>query len=457
MELNVRVNGIETNELFLISPVDEISFPVPIEISTKDGNNRTVQLALTGDTAAVEISETEVSVGADPVVVEIMGIRQSTTRNGTVINITIGGARMHMLNVTVISDPRINYDGRFEVRFATNNDAYNNPRGNPDGTGDGWMWALEGEPDFVPDDSVPDRIEKPVGRVIRFHDPAVERIHVPPIGVFVTSVTGNIQTGAESFQTGDPIIGTKVNLGPHSYFASNLPVSPTDDAAGRLPEEQHSDGFQPIANFQFNIGDVFTGGSKVGPYVPGTVLSPSPRTPDDRPYADNLWPLSQQERIAFPHPSLAEFETARVSQLAPELNQLKAQGQVNTREVRNLVTRIGHLLQRLEPSLRAQLLSDHSDVGLQPLGSSANFAWGQREIYRGMINADIVARGTLPGVSKYLTSKDYYYFLCVFFNFHTDESRAHCYGAIAADAAPPTMEQAPIADILVARAERTMM
>ena len=138
------------------------------------------------------------------------------------------------------------------------------------------MWALEGEPDFVPQDSVPDRIENPVGRVIRFHAPAVDRPFVPPIGVTVKAVIGLVGETEETFTLGDPIIGMPIALGPHSYFASNQPVSQADRDAGRLPEEQHDDGFQPIANFELHIAEAFLGSCRVGPHVPGTTESSRP-------------------------------------------------------------------------------------------------------------------------------------------------------------------------------------
>lgn len=183
------------------------------------------------------------------------------------------------------------FDGRFEARFATNNDPYNHPRG----TENGWMWLLEGEPDFVPADSVPGRVEKAVGRVIRFQGPGVDRSHVPPIGVFVRKVIGKAGGNEVSFSKGDPVIGMPVSLGPNSYFASNFPVSEEDRAAGRLPEEQHGDGFQPIGNFEFHVGSALSGTSQLGPLVPGTTLNDNPRNPDFRPRASGLMPLSPQE------------------------------------------------------------------------------------------------------------------------------------------------------------------
>ena len=309
------------------------------------------------------------------------------------------------------------------------------------------MWSLEGEPAFVPADSVPDRIEKPVGRVIRFQGPGVDRSHVPPIGVFVRKIVGHVGGAEASFETGDPVIGMPVRLGPHSYFASNLPVSDADRTAGRLPEEQHPDGLQPIANFELHIDTVFSGSSKVGPHVPGTTLSRSPRNPDFRPRAGGLVALSAQEALAYPFPTLSAFETQRVDALLPDLVALKKKGATNTPDFRNLLTRIGHLLPGVDRQRQQQILADHSDVGLRLLSRSAGFAWGNREIYRGLVN-DQLATSKVAGFVDYLSRFESLHFMCVFFNFHTDEARAHCYGGLDPVSPPPTLDEKALEDVM---------
>jgi hypothetical protein len=436
MSVKATLNGSAHGSGFLIAPAGNANFPVPLTLKTDDGSKFVAVLAASPGGAGVKIEPSVVNVGPNESIVTVCALSPSLKKNDTVISVTRDGALQESINITAIEKPRLAFDGRFEARFATSNDPYNHPRGG----GIGWMWSLEGEPDFVPADSVPDRIEKPVGRVIRFQGPGVDRPHVPPIGVFVRKVIGHVGGNEESFQTGDPTIGMPVNLGPHSYFASNKPVSAADRAAGRLPEEQHEDGHQPIGNFELRIGTAFSGGSKIGPYVPGTTESTNPRNPDFRPRATGLDFLSPQEALAYPFPTLSEFETLRLDALLPDFVDLKNKGETNTPEFRNLRTRIGHLLPGIDPQRQQQILADHSDVGLVLLGRSAGFAWGRREIYRGLVNDKLTASKDVPGVIDYFSRSESLHFMCVFFNFHTDEARAHCYGAIDPASPPPTLD-----------------
>ena len=223
-----------------------------------------------------------------------------TARDDTVLHIFEDDVLEATVNLTIISNPRVLFDGRFEVRFSTGAGFYNHPRGNPDGTGRGWMWALEGEPDFVPADSVPDRLDKAVGRALHFHNPAVNRSHVPPIGVFVRAIEGTVGGATEPLRqrrsdhrpAGQPRSQQLLCLEPAR--------GPGDRAAGRLPEERHNDGFQPIANFEYHLGTAFSGSSRIGPFVPGTTESSTPRTPDDRPYASGLVALTAAGASGLP-------------------------------------------------------------------------------------------------------------------------------------------------------------
>jgi hypothetical protein len=256
----------------------------------------------------------------------------------------------------------------------------------------------------------------------------------------VTAIEGSIASGRVRFETGDGVIGLPVNLGPHTYFASNQPVNPADRAAGRLPEERHADGFQPLALFQFRVGDLFSGESNVGPHVPGTVESNSPRTPDSRPRAQGLVPLTPGERAAFPFPSLLAFSEDRISKLLTDFVALKEAGQTDTQQFRNLRLRIGHLLPDVSPTLRSKVVSDHADVNVVPLPPNAGFAYGQfREVYRGMIDSSINVTTNVSPVLDYLSDFATQHFLAVFFNFHTDEACAHVYGAVDPTQPPSTL------------------
>ena len=105
-----------------------------------------------------------------------MATSASSFRNDTILEALVDGKSQATFNLTAITSPQIWFKGRFQVRFATDNDFYNEKRG----TESGWNFALEGEPDFVPDDSVPTDINKPVGREVRFNNSVPLRTHVPP-------------------------------------------------------------------------------------------------------------------------------------------------------------------------------------------------------------------------------------------------------------------------------------
>lgn len=423
----------------LISPQGKRVFPASLRLKSTSGDTVQVKLAVSDAGAGISLERTDVVVDAVGAEVRIHALSVSGRRNDVTINAFVDGILEGSIGITCVERPRLLFEGRFEVRFATGSGAYNHPRGNPDGTGSGWMWALEGEPDFVPADSVPDRIEKPVGRVIRFHHPVAPRVHVSPIGVFCKAIHGNTTSGLEIFSSGDPVIGMPVNMGPNTYFASNQPVSAADRAAGMLPEEQHDDGFQPLALFELHVGDWFSGSSKTGPFVPGTVESNNPRSPDSRPRGQGLEPLTSGEIAAFPFPSIEEFSETRLAKLLFDFSALKALGQTGTVEFRNLRTRIGHLLPDVNTVLRSQVIADHSDVGIRVLSGNAPFAYGQfREVYRGMIDQAISVNNSESPFLSYLGGFSAIHFLGVFFNFHTDEACAHVYGALDPNQAPLT-------------------
>jgi len=82
----------------------------------------------------------------------------------------------------------VHFEGWFQARFATDPDAYDDPRGHG-----GWTFAFAGEPDF--------------DRVLRFQAPVAPRSHGPQIDVVVTQV---VVGGAPV--AGHPLIGAPVVL-----------------------------------------------------------------------------------------------------------------------------------------------------------------------------------------------------------------------------------------------------
>lgn len=109
----------------------------------------------------------------------------------------------------------IYFKGIFQVRLATDSDPSDEKRGSA-----GWTFAHTGEPDL--------------DRIIRFNRPIFERQCADKVGVTV------IRVNIDGSDVKDSLMGKMVNLGTTSFF---------DGSSNR------GDGFEPIVNFQFNIGD----------------------------------------------------------------------------------------------------------------------------------------------------------------------------------------------------------
>jgi hypothetical protein len=296
---------------------------------------------------------------------------------------------------TAISNPRLRFMGRYQARFATDNDFFNEPRG----TSQGWMFALEGEPDFVPaKNNVPLKRNQPVGRVIRFHDPVMLRSHVAPIGVFVTSIEGDTASGIVECTAGDPVIGEKVALGPNTYYAANSPQNPADPP----PFETAQVGQEPMECFEAHVGKRFSGTSKE--------LS-------DRPRAHGFNQLTAQEISAYGIVPLAQFSAARRQTLLDDYSALSPADRTGTPAGRNLATRIGHL-------------GGSKQFKIPSTTPTLSVGWSGREIYDGKINDAVKI---VPGDSqlmKFFAAHQVFSFSGKFFNFHSDEQCARVDGRI---------------------------
>jgi hypothetical protein len=259
-------------------------------------------------------------------------------------------------NLTVLSNPQIWFKGRFQARFATDDDYYNEKRG----TLNGWNFALEGEPNFVPDDSVPTDINKPVGREVRFNNPVALRTHVPPIGVHVISIKGKVGTITEEFFTGDPIIGQQVDLGQHTYLASNMDANPADPP----PAEQADAGKEAMAIFEFHINNAFSG---------------KPHNPEDRPRTGDFVSLTDEEKAEYGIIDLAIFNDARKEALLTDYRALSSRDKTGTVKGRNLSMRIARLGGDIVEGIHPSIAQNRTLPG----------GWIGKEEYRGLINDSI--------------------------------------------------------------------
>jgi hypothetical protein len=414
----IQVNGNGDGDGFLIAPDGGRTFSVPLDLSTTDGTTVQATVDVTPNGAGVNIPSGAVTINPARSTISIQATTQSAARGDTVINVRVGGTTSSF-RLTGISNPAVWFRGRFEARFATDGDYYNNRRGTDGGTPGsdpnlpaGWTWALEGEPDFVPADSVPTTIDKPVGRVVRFNNPAALRPFVAPILTAVFEIQGTTSAGVEAFTIGDPILGAPVNLGPNTYLASNDPQNPADPA----PAETQPAGFEAMALFECHIGGFFSGKSA---------------SPSDRPVASGFFsPLDAAEKAIpqFFDPitgaagtflDQAVFEQRRLQVLQAAFNALSPGDQTGTAAGRNLSTRISHLQQ---------------STTLPP-------GWDGFEEYRGLVNSDITFQPVQSSVLDYLKGHATFSFYAKLFTFHNDELCGYLRGSLSANAggqpAPP--------------------
>lgn len=381
MSIVITMNGVNGDGNFLIAPDGSRTFPAQLGLRTDDGSTISASLKVLPGGAAIELADSEVTVGPAETFTSIHATSASNQRNDTTLQVLVNDAAQRSFTLTAVTNLKVWFRGRFQARFATDSAPYNQPTGQG-----GWTFAMEGEAPFVPTgapgDSLADSIDKPVGRQIRFHDPVDLRTEAAPIGVTVTSISGKLAGGAEEeFMTGDPLLGGPVDLGPNSYFAgNNPPPDGTQPAEGPYP-----DGHEPIALFEFHIDGRFSGKSL---------------KPEDRPitFPDRgLEILTPAQLTEFGIPALSAFNAQRKSLLQSKLDAMAPADQTGTPEGRNLKTRIDRL------------------PGTLPAG------WLGREWYTGVINDAIQINPLDSAVLQFLQGFSAFWFSAAFFNFHADE------------------------------------
>lgn len=426
MGIVIRVNGNTAGDGFLIAPDNGRVFPVSLNLSTNDGTAVNVTVDATPNGAGIALPAGSISVGPGGTDIPIFATAVSNTRQDTVINVHSGGGNT-TFSLTSVRDPQIWFRGRFEARFATDGDYYNNPRGS-DGTGaasggspgfsnvvdgqpagPGWTWALEGEPDFVPAgpvaNSVPNPIDLPVGRVVRYNNPVALRPFAASVGTAVNEIHGSTLGGTEVFTAGDSVFGANVNLGPNTYLAANDPAKPGDPT----PAETNIEGMEPMALFEFHIDGFLSGKS--------AALA-------DRPTAGGFFsPLDAAEKaipqfirpstgLAVPFFDLATFEGDRLTQLQNAYNALSPADQTGTVNGRNLKHRIDHLT---------------------PASTTLPPAWDGYELYTGRVNDSIVFQPNTSPVLAYFADFTAYTFSTKMFTFHSDELDGYVHGCLTAN------------------------
>ncbi|HEV8037736.1 MAG TPA: hypothetical protein VGP62_02660 [Bryobacteraceae bacterium] len=450
----ITVNASSAGDGFLIAPDNGINFSVPLNLSTNDHTTVMATIDATPNGAGVALPPGIISIGPAGTVISIFATAASAARGDTVINVHVGAVTTSF-SLTAISNPEIWFSGRFEARFATDNDWYNDPKGTwgagNDGInalgngsspllgGPGYTFWLEGEPEFTPTGkdahgvplNVPTTIDKTgVGRVVRFNNPVALRSHAAPVATAVAGIRGALSTSApEYFTAGDPVIGAAVNLGPDTYLAQNWQANlPTDP-----PPKETTGGAttEHMACFEFHIEGFFSG----QPSYTG-----KPGTTDDRPQSTGFNPMSDDPNSPIPTTTgvldFTTFTTARQTALqhdydhvltASDRPTLSASGvpMAGTGSVagRNLVRRLQAL------ASATGTLPSFGTTGGRP--GSDSTAWGFQEEYEnGQVNTSITFQPNSSSVMDFFEGYTAFAYYNKFHTFHSDELDATVYGSL---------------------------
>ena len=387
MAISLKVNGNPGSEGFLLAPSGTHLFAMAVSLKTTDGTTVNATLVVVAPAGVtVTLSQTSVTIGPTAKTVKITAKSPSKQKGDIKLQVKVGSQVKAQCVLTSITQARIRFGGRFQARFATDNDFFNEPRG----TSAGWMFALEGEPDFVPSvNNVPTQPGMAVGRVVRFNNPVMLRSHVAPIGVKVTAVEGQVGNQTVSFTAGDPIIGQVCNLGPNTYLAANEPIPP-----GAQPFETYPPGLEPMENFEFHIGTSFFSGKSA--------------TLNDRPKANGFFQLTPAELTKYGVVALSTFNNQRKTQLLADFHALTPAQRTGTPAGRNLATRISHLGGSAPDNIPAT-------TGTLPFG------WSGKETYNGNANSAVQITPGSSRVMAYFKTFAGFRFSGTLLNFHSDE------------------------------------
>jgi Big-like domain-containing protein len=428
MAVLMSLGGNTSGDGFLLAPLGT-TYDVQLALWT-DAGAASVTLQASPNPAGLVFSQTAINITTNPTIVTVHATLQSGSRGDTTIRVLEGAVIAATFAVTSIKHPIVNFRGRFEARFATDGSFYNR---NPLYTAaidnvvpPGWTWALEGEPAFVPAvGNVPENLETPVGRVIRFNNPVALRSHAAPVVSTVDSITGETSSGVETFAAGDPLIGKPVDLGSNTYLAGNQPTNPADPR----PEEYWGAAREPMALFELHLGNLFGGASQVGSFThKATVQNEVTRSPDSRPIANGILSAAA-ERAEFGLPTLEQFSETRIDLLVTDYNGLPAGA---SPQRRNLVRRIGHLLSAVSAAKAMTVQNGNPGVFTPRMGTLNPQGW-DKEVYKGKVDANLVFQPGQSSVVAYLSEFQSFDFESTLFSFHSDELCGHHKGKLTPD------------------------
>jgi hypothetical protein len=447
MGIKISVNGNSVSDAFLIAPDNGRNFSVPLNLSTDDGSTVSATIEANPNGAGVTLPGGAISISPTATVLSVNATTVSHTQGDTVIKVHVGAATTTFV-LTAISSPEIWFKGRFEVRFATDNDWYNDPKGTwgagNDGTnplgfgsqGPGYTFCLEGEPPFTPSgldshgvpNNIPNTTDKPVGRVLRFNNPVALRPRAAAVVTVVDGVRGMLDTATPVyFTSGDPVIGAPVNVGPNTYLAQNWEANPAD----MLPPAEFQPGGdtkEPMALFEFHIDGFFSGKPATDSDRPKSTGFNSPMVDDPKS------PISTTAGI----PDFFTFSNGRQTQLETDYTHLPAASKP-TVSAGGIIT--GGAADGRNLARRIQALSSVTGVapsfgGTAGRPGSYQSAWdGQEEYENGQVNDSITFLPNTSSVVAYLAGYTAFTYYSKLHTFHSDELDGYVYGNFKANPA----------------------
>lgn len=268
MRVELKLNGAASDQGFVVAGGNGVE----LTAAATDGAEVEVELRAAGPAASnIKIAPTALRTGQRGAVARIESSGLSTARSDHAVEAVVAGAVVGRLAFTSVHSPQIQFEGRFQCRLATDPDGFGHPWGEDSSFG---MYAVRG-----PDPTNP--IEPPLDRIIRFQEPVALRRHSLPFGVFVRRVLGRLADGSlVEFEAGDSVIGEPARLGANCIF---------DAADGTVAQP----GWEPITNFEFEVGSRFRGATDPGLPRP----SPSDPPPSNAPYADGFLRMDQMSSL----------------------------------------------------------------------------------------------------------------------------------------------------------------
>ena len=132
MAISIIVNGSKGrgNAGFLLAPAGKKEFPMPVALKTTDGTTVKATLGVVAPAGVVvELSQTSVSIGPTTTTVKITAKTRSKKAGDITLVVKAKSKVLGKYVLTSISNARIRFAGRFQARFATDGDFFNEPRG----------------------------------------------------------------------------------------------------------------------------------------------------------------------------------------------------------------------------------------------------------------------------------------------------------------------------------------